>query len=44
MPTLQATLTHLPNPAACPTATYPLALQQITSLKQAGAALANISS
>jgi diaminopropionate ammonia-lyase len=44
MPTLHATLTQLPNPAACPTATYPAALQKITSLQQAEAAFASISS
>jgi len=44
MPILQATLTHVPNPAALRTAAYPQALQQITSLQQAEAAFADISS
>ena len=44
MPTLSATLTHLPNWGARPTDAYPAALHEIASLEKAAAAFANISS
>jgi diaminopropionate ammonia-lyase len=44
MPTLSATLTHLPNRAARADAAYPTALREITSLEKAAAAFASISS
>lgn len=44
MPTLSATLTHLPNGGARPTDAYPAALHEIASLEKAAAAFANISS
>ena len=44
MPTLSATLTHLPNPAARREQTYPQALREIASLEKAATAFTNISS
>jgi diaminopropionate ammonia-lyase len=44
MPTLSATLIHLPNPAARSDEAYPAALRDITSLQKAAAAFTDISS
>ena len=43
MPTLQATLSHFPNPAARPDDSYPDALRDIASLDKAAQARADIS-
>ena len=43
MPTLRATLSHLPNPAARPDDAYPQALHDIASLDKAARAFADIS-
>jgi len=43
MPTLHATLSHLPNPAARPADVYPEALRDIASLEKAARAFADIS-
>jgi len=43
MPTLSATLSHLPNPAARPADAYPDALRDIASLEKAATAFADIS-